>query len=259
MELHIEFDGTYMNVIKFGKGRRNLAVIAGVSLCGLEGLGNQIEEAYKVFSEDFTVYVFDRRKILEPGYTMDQMAEDIHKCLIQLGVESACVYGVSQGGMLGQLIALNHPKFVEKLVLCSTVSKVEKSNKAFKEWKEASAAGDVVRLNSLFLKYVYSDAFRESIKESIPALLKQGTSEDCRRFSVLVESMLGFDVTERLTELKCPVLVICDRSDQVFDCAEELKVAEITGAKKFIYDGYGHAVYDEAPDLKEKIAEFCRQ
>lgn len=74
MELQIESNNTYMNVIKFGTGSRNLTIIAGVSLCGLEGLGNQLENTLNIFSNDFTVYVFDRKKILPYGYTMNEMA-----------------------------------------------------------------------------------------------------------------------------------------------------------------------------------------
>ena len=77
MEQHIELDDTYMNVIKFGSGKKILTVIAGISLCGLEGLGNQIENNFRFLTSDFTVYIFDRKKVLPENYTMTDMAEDI--------------------------------------------------------------------------------------------------------------------------------------------------------------------------------------
>lgn len=258
MELQIEIENTCMNIIKFGKGRRNLAVIAGVSLCGMEGLGEQVENSLGFFANDFTVYVFDRKKVLPAGYTMEEMAEDIYFCLKKLSIEKTSVYGVSQGGMIGQILAAGHPDLVENLILCSTSAKVEKDNRVFTEWKKASQKFDIVQLNELFLDFVYSDAFRESIREHIPSLLHQGTAGDCQRFAILIDSMLGFDFTDRLKKIKCPTLVICDKQDKIFDYRDGTYIADRTGGKVIVYDKYSHAVYDEASDLKEKIAEFLR-
>jgi len=158
MEQHIESDGTYMNVIKFGNGKKNLAVLSGVSLCGLEGMGEQLESALAEFSSDFTVYVFDRKKVLPACYTMEQMADDIYNCLCQLGVKKTSVYGASQGGMFAQILAVKHPEMVQNLVLCSTAAKIDAGGKVFSDWGKAARAHDVVKLNSLFLDYVYSDA-----------------------------------------------------------------------------------------------------
>lgn len=257
MEQHIELDDTYMNVIKFGNGSRNLAVIAGVSLCGLEGLGPQLENALSVFSKDFTVYVFDRKKVLPEGYTMNQMAEDVYRCLTELGISRVSVYGTSQGGMIGQLLAADHPEMVENLVLCSTACAVDKNLKVFMEWKQAAQNHDVVKLNTLFLDYVYSDSFKESIKDYIPELLKQGTAADCDRFTILLESMEGFDNRAGLRNIKCPVFVIYDKQDKVFPYTAGNEIAKRLGCRHYIYDQYSHAVYDEAPDIKEKIADFC--
>lgn len=258
MEQHIELDGTYMNIIKFGKGQKILTIIAGVSLCGLEGLGKQLENALSIFNDDFTILVFDRKKVIPKGYTILQMAEDIFSCLSLMGIEKTSIYGTSQGGMIGQVLAIHHPEFVEKLVLCSTAAKNGNDNKAFNEWKKASNSGDVVKLNSLFLEYVYSDAFKESIKDSIPALLKQGTPDDLKRFTILIESMEDFDITDQLNKIKCPSLVIVDKQDKVFNYTSGTLIAEKIGSKTIIYDKYSHAVYDEAPDLKEKILEFLK-
>jgi len=258
MEQHIEFNSTYMNVIKFGSGSKNLAVLSGVSLCGLEGMGEQLESALNIFSTDFTVYVFDRKKVLPQGYTMEQMAEDIYVCLTKIGVTKTSVYGASQGGMFAQILAIKHPELVENLVLCSTTSKITGDSKVLSDWYNAAESHDVVKLNTLFLDYVYSDAFKESIKDIIPDLIQNGTADDCDRFMILLESMKGFDITDKLNQIKCPVLVMYDKNDKVIPYTAGHTIAQKTGAKEIIYDQYSHAVYDEAPDLKEHIVEFCK-
>ena len=97
-----------------------LLIIAGVSLCGLEGQGNAIAEAYKGFAEEYTVYLIDRKKEIPDGYSVQQMAEDTCRILGEVGIEKMYLYGVSQGGMIAQCIAAYHPEIVEKMVICSS-------------------------------------------------------------------------------------------------------------------------------------------
>lgn len=261
MEQHIELDDTYMNVIKFGSGKKILTVIAGISLCGLEGLGNQIENNFRFLTSDFTIYLFDRKKVLPENYTMTDMAEDIFLCLNQLGIHKTSLYGISQGGMISMLLAIHHPELVEKLVLCSTSAKIENTNKAFSEWKKASDSENITALNQSFLDYVYSDSYKEAIKEYIPQFLKQGTMEDLKRFLILLKSMENFDITNLLNSIKCPTLVICDMNDKIFNYKCSNEIAEKIGfqlCKTFLYNQYSHAVYDESPDVLKKVAEFCK-
>ena len=261
MEQHIELDDTYMNVIKFGSGKKILTVIAGISLCGLEGLGNQIENNFRFLTSDFTIYLFDRKKVLPENYTMTDMAEDIFLCLNQLGISKTSLYGISQGGMISMLLAIHHPELVEKLVLCSTSAKVENTNKAFSEWKKASDSENITALNQSFLDYVYSDSYKEAIKEFIPQLLEQGTMEDLKRFLILLKSMENFDIKNLLNSIKCPTLVICDMNDKIFNYKCSNEIAEKIGfqlCKTFLYNQYSHAVYDESPDVLKKVAEFCK-
>ncbi len=53
-------------------------------------------------------------------YSVYDMAEDTEKAMDELGLAGAIIYGVSQGGMIAQVIALKRPDLVSRLVLCST-------------------------------------------------------------------------------------------------------------------------------------------
>lgn len=256
-EIKIDFDDTYMNVIKFGHGAKNLVIISGISLCGLEGQGDAIENAYEIFSNDYTVYLFDRKKVLPENYLVADMAQDIFTALQKLDVHEADFFGVSQGGMMALWLAINQPSIVKKVIVCSTSSNKNDSPKnVFSEWMRISKEHDVVSLNRSFFENVYSTSFLEKHKDLLPELEKIGTAEDCDRFGILAEACIKFDVHDDLEKIKCPVLVLGDKNDKVFSVDNNYEMAEKLNCEIFIYDNYAHAVYDEAEDIKERIKEF---
>lgn len=259
-EIKIARGDSYMNVIRFGNGEKKLVVIAGVSLCGLEGQGDAVEQSYALFLEDYTVYLFDRRKVLPQGVTLADMAEDIYACLQQLGVEKAVFYGVSQGGMIGMEMALQHPEVVEKLMLCSTATREsETSKKVLPEWHALAEKHDVIALNRSFFKYVYSEKMLESVKDLLPVLEQQGTPDDCDRFLCLLDAMNGLDLYDRLDGITCPVLVLGDENDKVLGVEASREIVAKLSCEIHIYDEFSHAVYDEAPDIKVRLKAFADQ
>ena len=256
-ESRLPMDGTYMNVIRFGSGKKAFVMIAGVSLSGLEGLGTAIAQAYEILTQEYTVYVFDRKKVLPEGYSTEDMAEDVYRALCIYGVEQADVYGVSHGGMMAQYMALNHPEMVRTLVLCSTQARAGAVVKEVTDaWRAFAEARDVVGLNRYFFEKVYSEEYLFGFRDVLPELEKIGTEEDCRRFEILAEAVASFDVYDRLGEVKCPALVLGSADDRVIGVESMVELAGRLGCELFIYDGFGHAVYDEAPDIKKRIYDF---
>lgn len=119
-ETRLPMDDTYMNVISFGRGSKAFVLLSGVSLCGIEGAGQGVAAAYADYADEYTVYLFDRKKVLPQGYEVTDMAEDVYRALCMLGISQADVYGVSQGGMMALCLALSHPDLVRKMALCSS-------------------------------------------------------------------------------------------------------------------------------------------
>ena len=54
-------------------------------------------------------------KPVAPAYTLDDMATDAVALLEVLGIDRAHVVGASMGGMIAQLISVNHPQVVASL------------------------------------------------------------------------------------------------------------------------------------------------
>ena len=106
-----------MKHITFGNGKKNLVIIPGLSIHSVMGLRDMIEQAYQVFTDEYTVYVFDREENIAEGYTVREMAADTAKAMKALHIEKADVFGASQGGMIAMYLAIDHPKLVHSLIL----------------------------------------------------------------------------------------------------------------------------------------------
>ena len=63
-------------------------------------------------------------------------------------------------------------------------------------------------------------------------------------------------ICDNLKKIKCPAAVVGAAGDKVFSIDDFRLIAEAIGCEMYIYENYSHAVYDEAPDFKERIASF---
>ena len=89
---------------------------------------------------------------------------------------------------------------------------------------------------------------------------KSVTDQELDRFVILAESIRDFDITDDLDQITCPTLVIGSMDDQVLGAEASVQIAEHLKNQKgvvlYMYNGYGHASYDTAPDFKERVLYF---
>ena len=107
-----------------------------------------------------------------------------------------------------------------------------------------------------FAKAVYTPSFFEQYKDAIIASIDGSTRQDIRRFALFARKIKDFDIYGEIDRITCPMLVIGGGKDKLIDVQASRDIAEKTGAELYIYEKYGHAVYDEAPDIKYRLFEF---
>lgn len=250
-----------MQYIRFGSGEKPMVILPGLSVQSVMGLAEAVAAAYEIFSEKYTVYLFDRRAELPERYTVRDMALDTAAAMDALGLKDVDLFGVSQGGMMSLVIAIERPDLVHRLALGSTTSRVgEETAPVLNEWIRLAEAQDGPGLYLAFGREIYPPAMYEQFETALREAGAGVTAEDFRRFVTLTKGMMGFHVTDRLTEIRCPVLVIGEMNDQVLDSDDTMEIAvkldEQPGFRLFMYAGYGHAAYDTAPDYKERVFRF---
>ncbi|MBQ2657087.1 MAG: alpha/beta hydrolase [Erysipelotrichaceae bacterium] len=243
-----------MNYIKFGNGPRTMLILPGLSVRPVCPLADSIVVAYDVFSKDFTVYLFDRREDIPENYSLEQMADDTVTKIKELDLKDIYLYGVSQGGMIAQIITLKYPELVKKLALASTCSYVEDGT--VNKWAEASGKHDLEGLLKSFVTKVYGDAYYEQYKDVIYAAYGDLTEEEMDYFAILASAVNGFDIRKEADKITVPVFVTGSKDDNVIPIALMEESAGLLKAESYFFEGYSHAVYDEAEELKTRVFDF---
>lgn len=254
-------DHTDMYYVCFGHGSKNLVVLPGLSdgLTTVKGKALFLRGPYKRFLTEYTVYMFSRKNDMPEGYTIRQMAEDQALAMKALGIGKAAVLGVSQGGMVSQYLAIDHPELVEKLILAVTAPYAnDVVNDAVRSWIEMAKQGDHVRLMVDTAERMYSKAYLDRNRKMFPVMARLTKPGSYERFFRNAYAILEFDARDELSKISCPTLIVAGNDDNTVgnDAPYELNKG-IPGSKVYIYHGLGHGAFEEAKDFYDRVYEFC--
>lgn len=253
----VKLTSAEMPYFSFGSGENALVMLPGVFTKNLMTLSEAVKLAFSEFTKDYTFYVFERQVPLSENCTIEQTAELTADALDALGVENACVYGVSTGGMIAQSLAAQRGDLVQKLALISTAPYIEQdAAKAMGEIGELFKKGENETAAGMFGRLVYSRDFYEKYEKAIIDAVCGATDQEMQRFIRLTGAILRFDGRSALEKIKCPSVVVGGAQDMIFSQQIIKDTARIIGCPVMIYDGYGHAVYDELPQVKKDVFAF---
>ena len=96
----VKIGDTSMDFVCGGSGEKKLIILPGLSegLTTVKGKAIFLLYPYRKYFDRFTVYMFSRKKDMPKGYSIQEMAADQAAVMTALGIDKACVLGVSQGG-----------------------------------------------------------------------------------------------------------------------------------------------------------------
>ena len=111
-----------------------------------------------------------------------------------------------------------------------------------------------------FGEAIFTQDMFEQLRELLVETAKSVTDEDSSRFIILAEGLKDFDVSSELEKITCPVFIVGSKDDQVLgvDATDEIAehLSDKPGFALHMYEGFGHAAYDTAPDFKERMLRF---
>ena len=251
---------TTLDYFCFGSGAQTLLILPGAAVQSVMPAADLIAAAYECFSEAYTVYVFEIRRNIPNEFRIQDMADDLAAAMQKLVLQNADVFGCSLGGMIAQALAIFHPELVHKMILGSTLARQNAvSIDTCEEWCRLAEQGDPRLLNRAVREQVYSSAYLKQFQEAFLAAEALGTPEELRRFSHVIQACRTFDMYDQLDRIVCPVLVLGSEADCTLSAEASLDLAQKLHCPFYMYPGYSHAVYDEAPDYKARMLRFFKK
>lgn len=245
---------------RFGKeGAQPFVLLPGLGVKSVLDSAGFVEKAYRVIGEVYDCYLFEPGTELKENVTVEDLAEDVWEALNVLHLENTVLMGVSMGGMIAQVLTVCHPEKISRLILCSTTDSLSPSSKEIVGgWKALAEKKDGIALFKAFSEAVYTKEFVERYKDAFEAIGKTVTPAEFERFIRLVSAVDSFDASKEADTISCPVFVIGGKEDVIFTPEMQSMLAGRKNAELYLYDHYAHAVYDEAPDIKERILNWCK-
>jgi pimeloyl-ACP methyl ester carboxylesterase len=283
-------DGQVVNTIELGPGapsgsaatppqvdvRQPLVFVHGLSGCWANWL-----EQLPVFAAEHRVVTLDL-----PGFGHSPMpskeisisgyARLLDRLLGELGIDAAAVVGNSMGGFIASELAIAFPQRVERLVLISAAGISTTGHPG-----TARALPSLRRLETILAAtagWVASKsdtvARRARLREALMALVVRHpdrlpaalAAEQLRGagkpgFVQALESILEYDIRERLPEIACPTLVVWGERDRLVPLGDaDVFVELIPNARKVVFQDTGHMSMLERPAaFNALLAEFLAE
>lgn len=256
----VPIGNTKMSYVSFGFGNKVLILLPGLSdgLTTVNGKALLLAAPYKLFFKEYKVFMFSRKDELSDNYSIREMADDQAAAMRKLGIEKASVLGVSEGGMIAQYLAINHPDLVDRLVIAvSAPNANDIVSSAVSTWIEVAKQENHKRLMIDTAERSYSDKYLKMYRKIYPFIGFIGKPKNYHRFLVNANAILNFDCVDELKKITCPTLIIGGKTDKVVGCAASYEMHErIKDSELYIYEKFGHAAYEEADDFNKRVYEF---
>lgn len=259
-EFTLHLKGGEMDCVSFGRGKRNLVIIPGLSLRDVKGSGWILATMYRCFAKDFRVYVLDKKRPLEKNCTVADLANDTAEAVAALGILRACFLGVSLGGMVALYLGTRHSALTEKLVVAVTLSRPNERVKTVTEnWISLAENGDFSGLVRDMFSLLYSHQYVKKYGFLLPLLEKFAFPKDKNRFVALAKACMTCQIYDELEKISCPIFVIGGKEDSIVTGKASEEIGKKTGCEIFMYENLGHSAYEEGKDFNRKVLDFLNK
>ena len=256
----LDIHNIQMDYMTFGYGTKPLVMIQGLNTRGIKGMAPVLAYLYRIFAKEYKVYLFDRRAELSANMTVRDLAWDVAQAMDALQIANADIIGVSQGGMIAQYLAIDRPDLVHKLVLAVTLARNNNTvQSVINHWTSLTEQGKMRELVADMADKMYSERYMKRYRPMLPLLTILQTPKDVSRFITLAKACLTCNTYDDLHKITCPVLVIGARQDNIVGAKASEEIAAKLGCECYMYEGLGHAAYEEAKDFNKRVYAFLKK
>ena len=216
--------------------------------------------------DQFQIFAFDSRghgatEATTGAYTLELLADDLFALLQALKIEQAHYCGLSMGGMIGQTFALKYPGVFQSLTLADTTSRYPAAAAA--AWADRIATAEAKGMEPLAqptLERWFTEPFRSKNPAAVDAIRKLIVATPVAGFAGCCHAIPKINLTARLKEIKCPMLVIVGADDPGTPPSMAQEIHDnAPGSKLVILPQAAHLANIEQPEgFTRALRDFLR-
>ena len=182
----------------------------------------------------------------EKGYSLEEHAKDVIHTIRSLDLKEVSLVGHSMGGTIAQLVAIEAPELIKKLILVNPVpaSGVPLPPEAVDFFRAAAGNPEVC-------KQIFTSSM--TIKPSAEKLNEMAATAETVSSPAILEGLDAWrnaSFAQRLNEIKCPVTLLSGDADPYLsvDFLKQAVADPIAGTKIRWIKGAGHYPHIESTD-----------
>ncbi len=185
--------------------------------------------------------------------TIERLALDVVELMDHVNCRAAHLCGTSGGGYPAQYLAATRPERVKRLALFSTTPGLKHSTVHLPTWltlvREKGVGG------------LLGETVRDRVDPSqvggfVQWMIDVGQRMDREFTCRFLTAMASLDLSDRLSAIRCPTLVVVPGADTVGTKAGYALLKRIPNVEYVVYEGLAHNITNGAP---ERCATALRQ
>ena len=192
--------------------------------------------------DDFTVLVVNRKRGLQPGQSMSDIAGHIASAIEQELGEPVVLHGTSTGGSVALQLALDRPDLVRRLVVVASAYRLGPEGRTVQaELARMTRAGDAAGGWAKVIGLTLPPALRGPARPLARLAARSMAQGDPTDLLVTVDAEDAFDIGNDLGRITAPTLVIGGGKDPFYP--RELFQATADGVqdgRAHIFEDWGH-------------------
>jgi 3-oxoadipate enol-lactonase len=208
-------NGIQVNYEVHGKEGAPWLVLSHSLACSVRMWDPQIE----ALKGEYRILAYDTRghgatEAPRGAYTLELLADDLFFLFKELKIDSAHYCGLSMGGMIGQTFALKYPGIFRTLTLADTTSRYPAEAAAV--WADRIRLAETKGMEPLAqptLERWFTEPFRKAHPGVVDGIRKLIVATPVSGYVGCSQAIPKINVTARLKEIRCPILVIVGEQD----------------------------------------------
>ena len=245
----------------FAKPNPDLPVI--VFLNGLAQTTTYWHGQAKFFAEDFRVLRYDARAqgrsdIGNEPLSPARHVTDLLQLYSHLGIDAACLVGVSHGAYVAVSLAAQYPERTHKLVVCNLRAGRYGDSDIVTRWLRTLSEEGLEAYARDVITAATGRTFRAAHTHLIPMMAKAVAARNSQAgLARQLEAMQTYPpAAEIAAEVNVPVLVISGEEDEIVPAADAITLADRMQANSVRIDVAGHSLPVEAPERFNALVRY---